>query len=386
MRTSVKKRAGLAAWAAITALAVLYGPMAVEYMWRFFHPGSPGLWDHAFATVVDHDEAYGAGSIHAEKAAEYADHRVILLVHTTAGGVAIILFATQFSARLRQRLRRHRIVGRVAVSFALVGMLGAVAYLLAVGPDATYDGPGFYLQLWALAIGTALGVVLGFAAAVQRQIAMHQALMAYAFALLLTAPLLRVGYLLLGNAWPESTQLETNLAGAAFLATWAPLGAFLAARAMDHRVRPGAGIAPLPGRALDLTVLAVSLASVPVLAGDYGPLPAGLDRITLTGVVGMLAGLAVAVANLVAARRAEAVAAAEEWRIMVLSLIAGLPVTWLLWQVYDLPFGTADAYVGALLTGPAVALSAGYVAVTWRRRRPAARKMDPRERAQPALA
>lgn len=356
-------------WGAITALAVLYGPMAVEFTWRFFDPGAPGLWDRTFAAVVDHSEAYGPDSIHAVSGDEYADNRLTMLFHTTTGGIAIVLFAAQFSARLRRNLARHRLIGRLAAGLALVGMAGAAAYLVAVGPDDTYDGPAFHVQLWALAFGTATGTVLGVAAARRRQIAQHQALMAYAFALLLTAPLLRVGYLVLGNAWPDTTQLETNLAGAAFLSTWAPFGAFLAARAQDRRRRRDPAIPALPGRRLDLAVLVLAAAAAPALATRYAGELDGLDRVTTTGLVGLVVALAVAVANLAGARRAGAEVAAEEWRVVVLGLVSSAPTALLVWALLDLPFTTADAWFATLLTAPAIAVSLAFLLVVWRRRR-----------------
>lgn len=356
-------------WGAITALALIYGPMAVEFTWRFFDPDAPGLWDRTFAAVVDHGEAYGPGSIHAVSGDEYADNRLTMLLHTTTGGIAILLFAAQFSARLRRNLARHRVIGRVAAGLALVGMAGAAAYLVAVGPDDTYDGPAFHVQLWALAFGTATGTVLGVAAARRRQIAMHQALMAYAFALLLTAPLLRVGYLILGNVWPETTQLETNLAGAAFLSTWAPFGAFLAARAQDRRRRRDPAIPALPGLRLDLAVLVVAAAATPVLVARHAGALEELDRVTTTGLVGLAVALAIAVANLAGARRSGAEVAAEEWRVVSLGLVSSAPTALAVWALLDLPFSTAEAWFGTLLTAPAIAVSFGFLLVVWRRRR-----------------
>lgn len=379
MSTSARKRASLIGWGAITTLAVLYGPMAVEYMWRFFNPDAPQLWNHTFGSLVDHQEAYGPGSIEAEQTVEYTQNRYILLFHTTAGGLAIVLFAAQFSARVRRNLARHRAIGRIAVSIALVGMVGAMAFLLAVGPEGTYDGAAFYLQLWALALGTTIGVTLGLAAAVKRQIAMHQALMAYAFALLLTAPLLRVGYLLLGNLWPETTQLETNLAGAAFLATWAPLGAFLAARAMDTRQRRSSAIGRLPGRSVDLGIAAAAVVASVALGWRYAETFGGIDRVTTTGLVGAAVGIAIAGVNHVAAHRAGSDLAADEWRVIGLSLLAAAPTGVILWAIYDVPFTTHDAYFGMLLTAPAVPLSAGFLTVVWRRR--VVRRTDPSDQA-----
>ncbi len=61
---------------------------------------------------------------------------------------------------------------------------------------------------------------------------MHRVSMVYAFALLRTAPFLRLLYLVLGAVWPDSTQEVTNLAGAAILGVWTPLAVALASRTM----------------------------------------------------------------------------------------------------------------------------------------------------------
>lgn len=146
------------------------------------------------------------------------------------------------------------------------------------------------------------------------------------------------------------------------------LGAFLAARALDTRQRRTSAIGPLPGRTLDIGVLAAAVVATAVLAGRYAAAFDGLDRVTTTGLVGAAAGIAIAVTNHVAARRAGNSLAAEEWRVIGLSLLAGAPTGVVLWAVYDLPFTTYDAYVGMLLTAPALALSVGFLVVVWRRR------------------
>ncbi|MBC6450247.1 DUF2306 domain-containing protein [Actinokineospora xionganensis] len=362
------KRWSWVAWAAVAAVCVIYAPMAIEYTWRLFNPSAPGLWDRVFAGAVGDEQALGAGSIHHEQADAYAENRVLLLFHTTAGGIAILIFAAQFSARFRRNLRRHRVLGRVGVTLALVGMLGAFGYLLAVGPEHTFDGPAFYLQLWALALGTLIGVIGGFATALRRQIAMHRSLMAYAFALLLTAPLLRIEYVLLGVLWSGTTQVETNLAGGATLATLAPLGAILASRAMAGRDRRSPTVRPLPGRNLDRAVGIAALATLPLLVLRYTETFDGTDRITIAGMCTMLAGLAAAATNAAAARKAGKDVAAEEWRVHTLAFVASVPAMLLLWLAYDAPFTTGEAFFGALLTAPAVTLSMGLLLVVWRRR------------------
>ena len=207
-------RLATVAWFVIATVVLVYAPMAFEYTARLFG-GGPELWDHTFSAAVGSDHALGAGSIHHEQQGVYSAHRWVLLTHTSLGSIAIALAVFQLTNRSRRRPGAHRIVGRVQATLAVTAMLGAMTYLVLVGPRGTYDGPAFYLQLWGLAIGTLAGTVLGVLAARQRHIASHRVLMTYAFALLCTAPFLRVLYILLGMAWPGVTQEVTNLAGGA---------------------------------------------------------------------------------------------------------------------------------------------------------------------------
>ena len=376
------RRWSFAAWTAIAALCLLYGPMAIEYTWRLFNPDSPGLWDHTYAAIVDHNEAYGPSSVHGQQEATYESNRLTLLFHTTAGGIAIMLFAAQFSARFRRNLRRHRIVGRVAGGLALTAAVGSFAYLLAAGPEDTFDGPAFYLQLWALGIGAFSSTALGVVAAMRRQITMHQPLMALAFSMLLTAPLLRVGYLILGNTWPDSTQLETNLAGAAILAVWAPFGAFLAARTMPGPARRHPAVRPWSGRVATVIAVTSALVAAVVLVTHAGAELDGLERVAGCSLAGWLAALAIALTRLT--RAGHASIAAEEWRAIVLGLLAGVPGVVLLWWIYSVPFTSGQALVGSLLTAPALAIVLPLLCLIWRRRRPV--QQPAREREMTAVA
>ncbi len=57
--------------------------------------------------------ALGDGSVDAVRHQAYAEHRVVLLVHTTLGALALTLAMFQFSARIRERWPAvHRWNGR----------------------------------------------------------------------------------------------------------------------------------------------------------------------------------------------------------------------------------------------------------------------------------
>ena len=100
----------------------------------------------------------------------YWPKRATLLVHISAGMVALLTGPTQFSQRLRQRhLPIHRILGRIYLCAIALGSLAAFRLAL-----TTSDG-------WAWGFGVAmLGVAwvvtsgMAFYAILQRQVAVHK--------------------------------------------------------------------------------------------------------------------------------------------------------------------------------------------------------------------
>lgn len=363
------KKAGIAAWAVIATACLVYGPMAIEYMWRFFNPDAPQLWNQAFSSVVGHRMAEGAGSIHLEQQQVYAANRWLLLVHTSCGGLAIMFAVAQFSQRLRSRRPAlHRTLGRIQVAVVIISMLAAMGYLLRTGPHATFDGPAFYAQLWVVAVATLLSSVLAVTAAVRRQIRMHQCLMAFNFALLLTAPALRVGYLLFGLAWPDQTQQVTNLATAAALPVFVIGGAIVASRRYDTR-RPGPAHPPITlPRNVNRVVWASGPMALIALSVAFNQLVGGFDRVIAASLVVTLGALAVFTVMRARSGAAGNVIAASEWQIHQLAVVAS-PVTFaVLWPLYAIAWNTSQSFYAALLTATTIPLAFGYLVITWSRR------------------
>lgn len=350
-------------WIAVAAWVLIYAPMAFEYMSRFFFSG-PALWDHAYSATVGDRQALGPGSIYAVQSTRYHDNAVVLLAHTTLGAAAVALAVFQLSARSRRRIAVHRRLGRVLVPTVIIAMLAAMAFLAIVGPTGTFDGPAFSLQLWALAIGTATGAVLGWIAIRRHQIGAHQILMSYMFALLCTAPFLRLGYLLFGLAWPHGTQATSNLAGAGLLAFLAPSSAFVVAgfvRSPNTARHPGRWLTP----PVELLLAAVGAAGAGALLWQYDRQFDGFDRVTITWITVALLLCVLAAVKRVTARHGRA---RDDWALYLASVTLGFPLTAVLWALYSVFFTTAAAFYGALLTGPAVTISVGMLAITASRR------------------
>ena len=359
-------------WLIITLICVAYAPVAGEYMLRFFDVPSLELWDRFYALVVGEQQALGAGSVRVVQHGVYEASRWPMLVHTALGGLVILLVASQFARPLRQRFPGvHRRVGRLVMPMGTVSMLAAGVYLVKTGPQATFSGPAFYAQLWALTVFTLVALWLGFVAIRRREILLHQCLMIYAFALLLTAPLLRVGWLGLGLIWPDVTQEYLNVAAGIILGFVAPGGAVVVAMLTALR-RPLSGVPhsalqdQAGSRAAWLSGL-LSLVSLCLLAVFYQRYLGHADRILTTAMMtGALTFATFGVLALVARRRG-LVLEAQEWRIHSNAVLASLPLGIGLWSMFVAFFTPPQAFYAMTLTAPAVAISSGFALVLWRR-------------------
>lgn len=359
---------GRATWLFLASVAVIYGPMAIEYMWNFFGVKSPTLWLDAYSSVVGHEQATGAGSIATDSHAPYVHSRVAMLIHTTAGGLVILMAIAQFNRRLRTKHPRvHRWTGRAQVSLVVTAMLGAMTYLVRTGPDRTYDGPAFYMQLWFLGGATLASSVLAVLAIRAKQVQWHQCLMAYNFALLLTAPLLRVEYMVLG-AGHTTTQAITNLQGGLLLGFAAPSGAIAASRYFDRRAKLPARVRPLPGAHLDLVAWPAGALGIAAAVALYAHWIGRVDRLSPALIIGYAVTLIAFTLTERRARRQGNTVAERDWRIHRLAVLATPALLVVMWLVYRIPFADQPAFYAAGLTAPPTALTLGFLTALWSRR------------------
>ncbi|WP_278312496.1 DUF2306 domain-containing protein [Lolliginicoccus levis] len=351
---------GRATWLVLAIVCVVYAPMAIEYMWTFFGMRSPQLWITSLSQVVGEDRATGPGSVEHEQAAVYTANRIALLLHTTTGGLAILLAIAQFSSRLRARhLALHRATGRIFVGLVVISMITSMIYLVRVGPAGTFDGPAFHLQLWFLAIGTLTATIAAVVAIRARQLWIHQSLMAYAFALLLSAPLLRVQYLIYGAMDPSYSQELTNMMAAIVLGFAVVSGAILASRQFS-----APGRTPAPGMGwVDAAAWASTVLGVGVIIALHHRWIGGVTILTVTLMVSFAVFLAgFVLAENIAGRAADQRALAD-WRIHRRALTLAPPMFLALWLVYSIPFTTFEAFYGAALTAPPAVLTIGLAIV-----------------------
>jgi hypothetical protein len=184
----------------IAIIAVIYAPLAINYTWHLFSGDAPHL-QRALDTAVN-GSAYESGpqSVNAVRTADYTHHRVIMLVHTTLGGIALLLALFQFNPRLRARnIALHRWTGRVYLVLMTTSMLTAITFLSLASIIHINGGRAFDLQLWGLALGTLATAAVAFLAIRAKDVVTHRAWMAMNLSLMMTAPLLRVGWIGMGR-------------------------------------------------------------------------------------------------------------------------------------------------------------------------------------------
>ena len=204
-------------WTGFVLVCLFYAVLAADYFISFA-AGREALWLRLMAAVVGEDYAFGAGSVHRQQHAAYSAGLPFMLMHTTLAAIAMALGPFQFMRGLRaRRPALHRAMGKIYLLAELFSMSGGLIYLGITGLYGVYTGAPFALGLWGL---NAMVLWTGWEAyrAIRRgEVAQHRAWLAYNFGLLLTAPGLRILWVLYGLALPGWSQADTNLAITTYL-------------------------------------------------------------------------------------------------------------------------------------------------------------------------
>lgn len=189
-------RAHWAWWLAAVA-CVMFGVMAIEFNFAL-RGGGTNWWAEVQTALTSEAYSQGPASAHAM----YPVYRRALAAmssHTALGGAALTLAVLQFVPALRRRFPvAHRVGGALVIVAAGASMLGALSYLGRTPLSAVYASPAFGLALWALALACLGYLTLAVLAIRRRDARSHMGFMALMMATLLTAPLLRFEWALLG--------------------------------------------------------------------------------------------------------------------------------------------------------------------------------------------
>lgn len=212
----------------VAAAAVLYMPLAVSYAWPLFFD-TTRLQDNINAVVNGRAYAIGPGSLESVRHVDYSQHRVVMLVHTMLGGLALALSMFQFSTRLRTRHPAlHRQMGRVYFILMVTSVLTALIFLISTMPINHFVGSAFDLQLWALGVVTLISGWQALSGIRRGDVLSHRAWMGFNIALMMTAPLLRMLWIGIHRLLPQPSMLDNLGAGALSLGVVAPFSGAVA--------------------------------------------------------------------------------------------------------------------------------------------------------------
>lgn len=172
------------------------------------------VWVNLMGQVSSTRYTYGSDGIN-EISTYYAvmpsTQKTILSTHMMLGGTCIILGLFQFWPAFRRRYRKaHRIMGAVYITAALAAMTMSVLHLLHAGVANTYQTFVFHVGLWMMVVGVVSSLVLAGYYLWRRNIAAHLGWQAIGYGFLLTAPVQRYDWMLVGYFFPDISQGAGN--------------------------------------------------------------------------------------------------------------------------------------------------------------------------------
>ena len=338
-------------------VVAFYTPLAINYTWPLFFPGTSRLQDGVNTLLNGRDYAVGQGSVESVRHMAYQQYRVILLIHTVLGSTALVLAMFQFSTRLRVRYASvHRWTGRTYLALMTVSMVTALMFLFFTPPADHFIGPAFETQLRGLAV-TTLGSAWYAVYAIRRHdVISHRAWMTYSVAFMMTAPLLRVLWISLQPFIPQH-DLLTNLGAASLiLGVVAPGTAAMLFVATRHDSSTGEDLSVSVWR------YAAILALAAVGSGIYTAMTLRLpEPIPHTLVLYLVVPLACVIAlTLIGVRNARTHGNAtreRQWRWILLGF-ACAPLSTALYSLIVPPsFTPADGVIAGGMDGPVITIT-----------------------------
>ncbi|WP_336168100.1 DUF2306 domain-containing protein [Acinetobacter sp. 161(2023)] len=361
MSLTSKQTISKIAWILIATSCVIYAPMAIEYFFHFFSSDTLYLWLNFFTKVAGIQHTFGAGSVEGVQHKIYAQNRVSMLFHTMMGGTAILLASIQFYAPFRRKHpTTHQNIGKLFSMIVIVSMIGSILFLINAGPKHTFNGLPFYLQLWLLAIGTLSSLILGIIAIVKKQRKMHQVLMIYCFALLLSAPVLRAEWLIIGGMFDGITQKTSNFFSATIFGYLVVPCAILATRLTDQRqtiLQKKFNPLRLP----DIIIVLSGAITFILIILKYQSTIESITNYAICVLILFCTTLFFYLQFYKSSLRSKNEIAIKEWRIHFLAYCISPIVFLIFWEIICNFTNSYEAFIVVSFTAPAIVFSFGYL-------------------------
>ncbi|CEJ94731.1 hypothetical protein VHEMI10247 [[Torrubiella] hemipterigena] len=193
----------------IAVIVLLYAPISATYFLvgpQIGHVGDK----YYYKPLISWNFAYGNGSGHPGYPGSNYEalkrNASAMMPHSVLGTVAIVLGLIQFLPVFQFRYPAiHRNLGRLYGLCAMVISWSSASFLRDTIPKKdVFSGDVFALILSLLSFGNLVTMGLAVAMAWSGDIGSHREFMALNYSLMLSAPLLRVAWLILGITWGET--------------------------------------------------------------------------------------------------------------------------------------------------------------------------------------
>ncbi|MFF0749419.1 DUF2306 domain-containing protein [Streptomyces sp. NPDC004267] len=232
MPRATARRWGRAAAVAVTAVCLVYAPIAMTELWPYARPGAPAFGEWLLGRSVSPE--YVAAAVR-DRMGPYTRSLLPLVLHSVLGGLLMLLGPAQLLTAVRRRIRLHRALGIAYAAVVYVSMAGAALYLVRTRPEEAFSGAAFWIVLATILLGTVFSVTFGVLTAVTGLPELHQRWMLLGYGYLMTAPLLRIEWGALPVLYPGLPLQDVNRVAIMHLGLLVVFGALLASRALDRR-------------------------------------------------------------------------------------------------------------------------------------------------------
>jgi uncharacterized membrane protein len=239
----------------VILMVIFFVPMS----WNYYPTdGQTANWsDKVMAVLVSPEFAYGEGSAHGTKemAALYRNIAT-MKPHMQAGSVAVVVGLAQFSPTLQFKYPVvHRSLGRLYGLCMAIVIGSSASFLFETAPrKEILSGEAFGQTLSMLTTAVPATMLFALQAIWKGDISSHREFMTLNYSMMLSAPLLRVVWILLAQVWDE-TKTVINLFSTLYAGPLLIIGPIIYLR--RHYSRPAN--AALADPRLRLTVVTASL-------------------------------------------------------------------------------------------------------------------------------
>jgi hypothetical protein len=359
------KRSSAPRWVFIATVIVVlfYAPLAINYTWPLFFPSTPRLQDGLNTLINGPAYAVGTGSVESVRHGDYSQHRVVLLIHTTLGALALILAMFQFSTRLRVRYPgAHRWTGRTYLVLMTTSMFTALLFLLTAPAAQHFIGRAFETQLRGLAVSTLGSAWYAVYAIRRRDVVSHGAWMTYGIAFMMTAPLLRVLWIGLQPVIPHH-DLLTNIGVASLILGVAAPGGAAVIFVLTRRDGPAASVRSVSAWIYPAIVLMAVIGSCTYTAMTLRlpePIPRSLATYHVVPVAIFIVITLIGVRN---ARARGNTVREQQWRWLLWGFAAAPAVTTLYSLIVPPSFTAADAIIAGGMDGAVIPITIAFARV-----------------------